>query len=73
MENSTECSTPGMLQLVNGEVTDGNEGRIEICFGGQWGTVCDDSWDYRDAEVVCKHLGYGTIGEQRFKPGNIPF
>ena len=60
---STECSKAGELQLVDGDNTDQNEGRVEICFGGQWGTVCDDSWDYRDAAVVCKQLGYGTLGQ----------
>ena len=57
-----ECSTPGEIKLVNGNRTDGNEGRLEICFGGQWGTVCDNLWDYYDAEVVCKQLGFGTAG-----------
>lgn len=43
---------------------------------GHWGTVCDDSWDLRDATVVCWELGCGKVrarvGKTHYGPGTGP-
>ena len=42
-----------------------SSGQVEVCMGNRWGIVCDDgSWDRREADVVCRQLGFGNFGGQ---------
>ena len=52
--------TNGSLLLVGGQTL--REGRVEVCYNNQWGTVCDDSWGFTDARVACKQLGFSFYG-----------
>ena len=45
----------GFVRLVGGNDT--NEGRVEICSNGVWGTIYSGGWDIHDATVACRQLG----------------
>ncbi|XP_019850242.1 PREDICTED: deleted in malignant brain tumors 1 protein-like [Amphimedon queenslandica] len=56
----TDCIN-GSVRLVNGTTPD--EGRVEVCINGEWGTACDQYWDRRETKVVCRQLQYSQNTE----------
>ena len=48
----TECNEYDVRLLPPANQT------VQICLEGFWGTLCDKTWDFSDARVVCRQLGY---------------
>ena len=62
--SNAQCSD-GDIRLIGGSSM--YEGRVEVCYRGSWGTVCDNLWNVPDAQVTCRKLGYGIEGEYTHK------
>ena len=53
-----EAYREGDIRLVGGAYD--WEGRVEIYWMGQWGTISDSSWTTEDSIVVCRQLRHAT-------------
>ncbi|KAI1242152.1 scavenger receptor cysteine-rich type 1 protein M130, partial [Lamprotornis superbus] len=73
-ETHITCIDREKLRVIGGE--DECSGRVEMWHQGSWGTICDDTWDVADANVVCRQLGCGSavsaLSEAAFGEGTGP-
>ena len=54
---SLSSANQQLVRLVNGNTP--IEGRLEVYYGGVYGTVCQDGgWSLTEASVACRQLGY---------------
>ncbi|XP_021362403.1 scavenger receptor cysteine-rich domain superfamily protein-like [Mizuhopecten yessoensis] len=68
--NYNGATALGTLRLMNG--TSELDGRVEMNVFGEWSSVYKRKWDYKEAQVVCRQLGY-TEGAPVFNavPGSV--
>ncbi|XP_078379154.1 scavenger receptor cysteine-rich domain-containing protein DMBT1-like isoform X1 [Oculina patagonica] len=58
---SVICSAP--VRLVGGSHL--REGIVQVYVNDTWGSVCDQMWDKKDADVACRMLGYTGSNEEK--------
>ena len=54
----SDSSTPVIQLRLAGEKRKHYEGRLEVYYNGEWGTVCDDDFSIYAAQVACREMGY---------------
>ena len=50
--------TEGSVRLNS----ESRNGTVQVCINHTWGSVCDSNWNSRAANVVCRQLGFTTLG-----------
>ena len=59
---SPDNCTDGSVRLTHGSTP--RNGTVQVCVNRTWGSICDSGWSSRDATVVCRQLGFPTLGNR---------
>ena len=57
---SIDNRSPESYELIDDELA---RGRVEVCSGGNYETVCGDVWSFESASVICSQLGFSPYGK----------
>ena len=61
--NTTSVAPYPRIRLVGANNTENgtvSQGRLEVFYNGDWGTICDDSFGHIEATIACRELGFST-------------
>ena len=50
------------MRLVDGDKH--TEGRVQVFYNSEWRNICPDSWDSKDAAVICRQLGNYPLADE---------
>ena len=71
-----DTSVPITVSVRVQEGTQPHNGRIEVMYNGEWGTICNMGWDLNDARAFCRQLGYvdaiatGLVSDYNYNAGS---
>ena len=63
------CAEEGATRLKDGITS--RDGRLEICFDGYWGSVCNRGWTQNNGLVACRQVGYETLRKTKLYLGLV--
>lgn len=64
--NDSLCED-GEIRLYSSDTVE--RGRLEVCYDGIWGAICNEQWTDTDAKVACNQLrlpSEGNIAELQY-------
>lgn len=58
VQAQSESQQPKIQLRLVGDKRKHYEGRLEVFYNNEWGTICDDDFSIEAAHVACRELGF---------------